>query len=65
MLQLHDKMLCPACLEPWLVFPGLGLPMDVGALDELGIVLHPCPWCWKKDETAAREAQEFAFTHAW
>ena len=65
LLSPRDKMLCPVCLEPWLVFPGLGLPIDVGALDEIDIVLHPCPWCWVKNEKAAREAQEFALNHAW
>jgi hypothetical protein len=61
----NEKFVCTVCLTPWWLFPGASLPATYGRVDELGLSLHPRPWCWAADEHSARREHEHALTRLW
>ena len=60
-----DLRLCPCCLDPWIQIPTTTTPLTTGVWSEVGLWVHPCPWCWHTSEPEARQAQERALSHPW
>lgn len=60
-----ERYLCTVCMNPWWLFPGASLPLTHGVLEDIGLRLHPCPWCWEADEAGARAAQHQALSVPW
>ncbi|MGC0417877.1 hypothetical protein [Embleya sp. AB8] len=63
--SLRDKFLCPVCRDPWIGDPLALPPLTVGRIQELGLQVHPCPWCWKRNASRSRIAQAAAFRRTW